>query len=226
MASGNTDMLSLRSRDGVVVQISCAAARLSEVLSDMMNDIDEEGTTEIPISEVNSATLNIIVEWCEATAIKKAQEEARNEAERIAKENRRRARKEAREAREAARLEREAQGEEVGPPEPANDDSESDHEPIRSTVYEKPATVIPEWDTAFLGRLTKDQMFDLITAANFFDINELFDYCAKSIATVVENMSTEQMREYFEVENDFTPEEEEQLRKDHGWADPHPSYYN
>ncbi|KAI1656858.1 Skp1-domain-containing protein [Daldinia decipiens] len=212
MASGNTDKLSLRSHDGNVVQISRTAARLSEVLSDMMNDVGEEGTTEVPISVVSSPTLNIVVEWCEATAVKKAQEEARNEAERIAKENRRNARKEAREAREADRLQREAQGEEVGPPEPANDDSESDHEPIVSTVYEKPATVIPAWDKAFLGRLTKDQLFDLIVAANFFDINGLFDYCAKSIATTVEEMSTEQMREYFGVENDFTPEEEEQLR--------------
>ncbi|KAI0103496.1 Skp1-domain-containing protein [Daldinia grandis] len=226
MASENTDMLNLRSRDGALVQISRAAARLSFVLFDMMNDIAEDGATEIPISEVDSPTLNLIVQWCEATAIRKAKEEANDEAQEIAKESRRMARKEAREAREKARLEREAQGETVGPPEPENDDSESDHEPIKSTIYEAPAATIPAWDTAFLQGLTKDQLFDLITATNFFDIDELFNYCAKAIAVVIEDMSTQEMRDYFGVENDFTPEEEEQLRKDHGWADPDPSYYN
>ncbi|KAI0849555.1 Skp1-domain-containing protein [Daldinia vernicosa] len=225
MSSSNTDMLSLRSNDGVLIQMSRPAARLSEVLFEMMNDLDGQETTEVPISEVNAQTLSIIVEWCEATAVKKAQEEAKNEQERIAKENRRQARKEAREARESARLEREAQGEEVGPPEPANDDSDSDHEPITSTIYERPADVIPEWDRAFIGRLNKEQLFELITAVNFFDIDELFDYCAKTIAIIIQDMSTEQMREYFGVENDFTPEEEAQLRKDHGWADPDPSYF-
>ncbi|KAF3057043.1 SKP1-like protein 19 [Daldinia childiae] len=222
----NRDMLRLRSADGKLIRISREAARFSEVLADMMNDIDEEGTTEIPISEVDAKTLILIVEWCEATAVTKAEEEAKDEAEKLAKEARRLTRKQAREAREADRLEREARGEEVGPPEPANDDSESDQGPIKSTTYENPSDVIPAWDKAFLDRLDKEEVFDLITAANFFDIEDLFKHCARWIAMVVDNMSTEQMREYFGVQNDFTPEEEEQIRKDHGWADPDPSYYD
>ncbi|KAI0881213.1 Skp1 family, dimerization domain-containing protein [Annulohypoxylon maeteangense] len=55
-------------------------------------------------------------------------------------------------------------------------------------------------------------------AVNFLDVPDLLKAIARAIAQEIKYMSTEQMREYFGIENDFTPEEEKKIREENGWA--------
>ncbi|KAI1414023.1 Skp1 family, dimerization domain-containing protein [Hypoxylon sp. FL1857] len=52
------------------------------------------------------------------------------------------------------------------------------------------------------------------------DVQPLIQWSAKHIANQIKGMTTEQMREYFNIENDFTHEEEERIRRENEWAMP------
>ncbi|OMO66402.1 SKP1 component [Corchorus capsularis] len=55
-------------------------------------------------------------------------------------------------------------------------------------------------------------------AANYLDEKELLDTVEQAIADRMENKSVEYARKFFGIENDFTPEEEEDLRQGNEWA--------
>ncbi|XP_052184516.1 SKP1-like protein 1 [Diospyros lotus] len=67
----------------------------------------------------------------------------------------------------------------------------------------------------------KDQatLFDLLIAANYLQIPALLDKVAQKIANMIEDMSPEQVRRFFNIKNDFTLEEEgEEIRRQNDWA--------
>ncbi|CAJ0568645.1 unnamed protein product, partial [Mesorhabditis spiculigera] len=66
-----------------------------------------------------------------------------------------------------------------------------------------------KWENEFLGGLTSEQLFD---AANYMDIKCLLDKCAETVAGMIKGKSVEEIREIWELENDFTPEEEEAMK--------------
>ncbi|KAK9126356.1 hypothetical protein Scep_015202 [Stephania cephalantha] len=74
------------------------------------------------------------------------------------------------------------------------------------------------WDVKFLGKLDNKTLFDLILAANYLDIKGLLDLTCQAVADWMKGMSVEEVRELFNIENDFTPEEEEAVRKENQWA--------
>lgn len=50
-----------------------------------------------------------------------------------------------------------------------------------------------------------------IKAANFLDIKGLLDVTCKTVANMIKGKSPEEIRRTFNIKNDFTPEEEEQV---------------
>lgn len=74
-----------------------------------------------------------------------------------------------------------------------------------------------EWDREFV-KMEKDELFDLINAANFLNTKPLLDLCCQTVADIIKNMTVEDVRDYFGIENDFTPEEEAKIRSDNKWA--------
>lgn len=62
-------------------------------------------------------------------------------------------------------------------------------------------------------------IFQLILAANYLHIQNLLDLTCKAIAIQMKGKTTEEMRQQFNIENDFTPEEEEKLREDNEWCE-------
>lgn len=68
-----------------------------------------------------------------------------------------------------------------------------------------------------LVSLTKDRLFSLILATNYLDIKCLLDLGCKRVADMLKGKSTEQIRQEFNIKNDFTPEEEEKIRKENEW---------
>ncbi|KAK9163612.1 hypothetical protein Syun_004514 [Stephania yunnanensis] len=77
---------------------------------------------------------------------------------------------------------------------------------------------LKNWDVNFLSKLDNKTLFDLILAANYLDIKGLLDLTCQAVADLMKEMSVEEVRKLFNIENDFTPEEEEALRKENQWA--------
>lgn len=67
-------------------------------------------------------------------------------------------------------------------------------------------------------KLSQSTVFEVIQAANYLDIKWLLDASCLLIASMIKGKSPEDIRKFFNIKNDFTPEEEEQIRKDNAWC--------
>jgi S-phase kinase-associated protein 1 len=83
---------------------------------------------------------------------------------------------------------------------------------------EKRSDDISPWDQKFCD-VPQNDLFELILAANFLDIKPLLDVTCKTVANMIKGKTPEQIRETFGIENDFTPEEEEQIRRENAWCE-------
>lgn len=94
------------------------------------------------------------------------------------------------------------------PPAPTEDDSDS----------RKKTTDIEEWDQKFM-QVDQEMLFEIILAANYLDIKQLLDVGCKTVANMIKGKSPEEIRKTFNIQNDFTPEEEDQIRRENEWAE-------
>ncbi|CAN0917217.1 SKP1-like protein 4 [Linum grandiflorum] len=61
-------------------------------------------------------------------------------------------------------------------------------------------------------------LFVLILAADYLNINELQDLTCQKAAHMIFRKTTEEMRKIFNIKNDFTPDEEANIRIENRWA--------
>ncbi|KAL8973126.1 MAG: hypothetical protein Q9183_000146 [Haloplaca sp. 2 TL-2023] len=94
------------------------------------------------------------------------------------------------------------------PPASTDDDSDS----------RKKTTDIDEWDQKFM-QVDQEMLFEIILAANYLDIKALLDVGCKTVANMIKGKSPEEIRKTFNIQNDFTPEEEDQIRRENEWAE-------
>jgi S-phase kinase-associated protein 1 len=78
-------------------------------------------------------------------------------------------------------------------------------------VKQKTVDDISEWDANFV-KVDQGTLFELILAANYLDIKPLLDLTCKTVANMIKGKTAEEIRRTFNIENDFTPEEEEQSK--------------
>jgi len=76
---------------------------------------------------------------------------------------------------------------------------------------------LEEWDKNFIA-VDQAVLYELILAANYLYIKGLLDLCCKTVADIIKGKTPQEIREYFHIENDFTPEEEEEVRRENQWA--------
>ena len=76
---------------------------------------------------------------------------------------------------------------------------------------------LKKWDAEFVN-VDKPTLFDLIMAANYLDIKSLLDLTCMTVADMIKGKTPEEIRKTFNIENDFTTEEEEELRRENQWA--------
>jgi len=55
-------------------------------------------------------------------------------------------------------------------------------------------------------------------AANFLDIKGLLDLTCQAMADMIKGRSPEEIRKTFDMMNDFSPEEQEEIIRDNQWA--------
>ncbi|KAG4212688.1 hypothetical protein ERO13_A01G002433v2 [Gossypium hirsutum] len=83
--------------------------------------------------------------------------------------------------------------------------------------YGEPTTEFEEWEADFV-KVDQTTLFDLISAANFLEIKSLLDLTCKTVANMMKGKSPVEIRKTFNIKNDFTPEEEEKIRRENAWA--------
>uniref|UniRef100_A0AC35TJT9 Skp1-related protein n=1 Tax=Rhabditophanes sp. KR3021 TaxID=114890 RepID=A0AC35TJT9_9BILA len=66
---------------------------------------------------------------------------------------------------------------------------------------------------------TEEFRYELIMAANFLDISSLLTLGCDAAADTMKGKTTEQLREYFGLEDDFTEAEKEFFRNQNKWVD-------
>ncbi|GJJ12572.1 hypothetical protein Clacol_006815 [Clathrus columnatus] len=82
----------------------------------------------------------------------------------------------------------------------------------------KRTTDISEWDQKFIT-VDQEMLFEIILAANYLDIKPLLDVGCKTVANMIKGKTPEEIRKLFNIVNDFTPEEEAQIKKENEWAE-------
>jgi len=76
---------------------------------------------------------------------------------------------------------------------------------------------VDAWDFQFID-LEMELIFEIIFAANYMDIKPLLELASSKIASIIKGKSTEEIRKIFNIQSDFTPEEEAQIREENQWC--------
>lgn len=76
---------------------------------------------------------------------------------------------------------------------------------------------VDPWDYQFID-MELDVIFEIILAANYMDIKPLMELASSKVASIIKGKSPEEIRKTFNIQNDFTPEEEQQIREENQWC--------
>ena len=85
------------------------------------------------------------------------------------------------------------------------------------------STDMSEWDQKFMS-VDQEMLFEIILAANYLDIKPLLDCGCKTVANMIKGKTPDEIRKTFNIVNDFTPEEEAQIRRENGEFQIHDRY--
>ncbi|KAF7019603.1 unnamed protein product [Triticum aestivum] len=86
-----------------------------------------------------------------------------------------------------------------------------------STTAAAPAEDLKSYDADFV-KVDQATLFDLILAANYLNIKGLLDLTCQTVADMIKGKTPEEIRKTFNIKNDFTPEEEAEIRRENQWA--------
>lgn len=94
------------------------------------------------------------------------------------------------------------------------------HSKVVPRVIEKPlrsanmADLVDEWDAKFV-EVDQDTMFNIMLVANYMTIEPLLMLMCAKCASMLKGRTPAEIRKTFNIRDDYTPEEEEQVRKEH-----------
>lgn len=74
---------------------------------------------------------------------------------------------------------------------------------------------IDDWDVKFMESLTQDELFGVLLAANFMDVKPLLNLCCAKTASLMKGKTPKEIKDQFNIKDDYTKEEEEELKKMH-----------
>ncbi|XP_050233936.1 SKP1-like protein 1B [Mercurialis annua] len=76
---------------------------------------------------------------------------------------------------------------------------------------------IKRWDSDFI-KVDQNVLFDLIMAANYLNMKGLLELTCQTVADMIKGKTPEEIRKTFNIVNDFTKEEEAEIRRENQWA--------
>mmetsp|Transcript_20829 Transcript_20829/g.21139 ORF Transcript_20829/g.21139 Transcript_20829/m.21139 type:complete len:96 (+) Transcript_20829:578-865(+) len=87
--------------------------------------------------------------------------------------------------------------------------------PLKSAIMSE---VVQKWYADFVN-VEQVLLFELILAANYMDIKPLLDLTCATVASMIKGKTPEEIRQTFNISNDFSPEEEAQVREENKWCE-------
>lgn len=78
--------------------------------------------------------------------------------------------------------------------------------------------ILSDWDKQFF-KLEMPLLLSVVTSSNYLDYKELLDMSVQTVANLITDKSPEEIRAIFGIVSDFTPEEEEAIRKENEWLE-------
>ena len=69
-------------------------------------------------------------------------------------------------------------------------------------------------NTYITDQVDQALLFDIVLAANYLDIKPLLKLGSAKIGSLIKSKSIEKIRQFFQMDNDFTPEEEANIREE------------
>lgn len=97
-----------------------------------------------------------------------------------------------------------------------NNPTENDNETDETTKQQ--TKKISKWDEDFF-KVDQSILFQIILAANFLDIKDLIDLGCRTVANLIHGKTPDDIRKLFNIRNDFTLAEEEQIRRENSWCE-------
>lgn len=101
------------------------------------------------------------------------------------------------------------------PIEVPKDDDVKDESVNHASAKKKPQ--MDDWDEEFVT-VSNDLIFEMINAANYLAITKMLEMCCSKVADKIKGKSPEEIRTEFNIKNDFTPEEEEEIKRESEWV--------
>jgi len=83
--------------------------------------------------------------------------------------------------------------------------------PLQSTNMKD---LVDKWDAEFCD-VDQETMFKLLLAANYMDVKSLLYLMCAKVASLMKGKTPDQIRKTFNIRSDYTPQEEEEVRKEH-----------
>lgn len=94
------------------------------------------------------------------------------------------------------------------------------HADAEKKIDDRPAKTVEEvdaWDAMFMN-VDQSTLLQLIHAANYLDIEHLLNLTCQTIAQILKGKTPEEIRMILNIENDLTPEEKDDVRRETQWA--------
>ncbi|KAL7462266.1 hypothetical protein ACHAXS_005463 [Conticribra weissflogii] len=86
--------------------------------------------------------------------------------------------------------------------------------PLEENTFE--GNIKQQWYREFLEGMDDPLLFELVTAANFMEIQPLLDICCLKVSSLLMGKSAEEIRSFLNIPK-MTPEEEAEAREKHRW---------
>ena len=67
--------------------------------------------------------------------------------------------------------------------------------------------IVAPWYADFI-EMEQEILFEIVLAANYLDIKQLLELSCAKVASMIKGKSVQEVRNLFNIQNDFTPEEE------------------
>ncbi len=95
-----------------------------------------------------------------------------------------------------------------------NEEPKEIERPLPSNNFKE---CVNEWDYNFID-MDLQLIFEIILGANYMDIKPLLELSSAKVASIIKGKNTEEIRKIFDINNDFTPEEEQQILEENKWC--------
>ena len=87
-----------------------------------------------------------------------------------------------------------------------------------SSFLAAPSKELEDWDRKLVDCLSQDALFNLTEASDSLIMDGLLDLTCCKIADLMKGKTIDEMRKMFNIKNDFTKEQEQEIRREHAWA--------